>query len=101
MDDLQKLLSEITPGPWALTSMNTQTLVHVGDERIARAFTRIGSANAQLIALAPELASEVLRLRESLKRIRRFSTKAGMPIVLLQKVGEEARAALTQSEKQI
>lgn len=56
--------SQFTPGPWALTSMGGQTLVHVGEDRIGRVFTRNGHANAHLIAAAPELYEAVDAARE-------------------------------------
>jgi hypothetical protein len=61
-----------TPGPWMLTAMGGQTLVHVETERVARVFTRNGIANARLIAAAPELyeaLSEVVTLLEGWHRL--------------------------------
>lgn len=78
-DELRELLAKVTPGPWrdmegAIQSQSTWWDEH-GVEHRDWSFPRILAqvtddwdqfANARLIALAPSLAAEVLRLREAI-----------------------------------
>lgn len=83
-DQLKDLMSKVTPGPWVSSTHGTQVLT--GDSwnticelRARKDFTRArwedgraasdDTANATLIALAPTLAAEVVRLRGDLDRI--------------------------------
>ncbi len=81
MADLRKLLDDATPGPWAVDSTSN----HVGMREISgpsltcRGFTiatdvdyrraALIEADARLIALAPQLAAEVISLREREARL--------------------------------
>lgn len=74
-EDIRKMLDEATPGPW--------DLFHVPEIPVAGITSRTGDickmsnhyewrggetvTNARLIAAAPDLAAEVLRLREALE----------------------------------
>ena len=68
---LRKLQGEITPGPWTLIRWGTERLpaplsIHSADGStwITRDGLVAREADARLIAAAPDLLSEVLRLRE-------------------------------------
>ena len=76
MDDLEAMLAAATPGPWAIKGARTggdKAIVADGHVVIAEAFEDIRrqgeraqdecAANAELIAMAPDLAAEVLSLR--------------------------------------
>lgn len=77
-DTIRKLLDEATPGPWSLYETRRRMITHVSAGTwtdFASVCTRLvgddepdaeGVANARLIAAAPYLAAEVLRLRERL-----------------------------------
>lgn len=72
-DELRGLVGKVTPGPWAafgqLWYAKIATSNDDGETRIAFMAHRNGmnddgdAANAALIAMAPDLAAEVLRLR--------------------------------------
>lgn len=84
-DDLRRLLDEATPGPWRLgADLTTINTAYGGNADFvkggwAKAIAKTtlpkwmppkqAWPNGQLIALAPALAAEVLRLREALKDI--------------------------------
>lgn len=82
-DAIRKLLDEATPGPWSLHATRRQMITHISAGNwtdFASVCTRLvgdddpdpeGLANARLIAAAPELAAEVLRLREQIERLHR------------------------------
>lgn len=63
MADLEKLLSEATPGPWTAAATgwadDFNEVFGSDDTSVCPA----NAANARLIALAPDLAAEVIRLR--------------------------------------
>ena len=72
-DELRKLLADATPGPWR-DGQEGNVRVYGPDGMaehsglIANVFK--GRANARLIAAAPDLAAEVLRLRETEAALR-------------------------------
>lgn len=62
--NLKRLLDQATPGPWRISS--TEGIVGLG---FAEGFYQddpLEKANVILAALAPDLAQEVLRMREAL-----------------------------------
>lgn len=67
---LRALVDDASPGPWGgwwgsskVTSTNGETVVLETGEGPRQVY------NDRLICMAPELASEVIRLREALKKI--------------------------------
>ena len=86
-DQLKDLMSKVTPGPWVSSTHGTQVLT--GDSwnticelRARKDFTRArwedgraasdDTANATLIALAPTLAAEVVRLRGIIEKVDQY-----------------------------
>lgn len=88
MDDLKELLGKVTPGPWAYrpTQYDDWGTVRAGEWFLCQAKDprhleddHLNScrkngcdpweANARLIAMAPDLAAEVLRLRAEVERL--------------------------------
>lgn len=75
--NLRRLLAEATPGPWVrhpesprvLSNLERKFAVHVELTRNGEEPQPEDVANTELIALAPPLAEEVLRLRKGLKAI--------------------------------
>ena len=78
-DRLQELADEHTPGPWvrhpdqprALCNLDTKFLVH--HEMVTNRGMMTSAedmANTELIALAPDMARELLRLRRELRDLR-------------------------------
>lgn len=78
-DRLRKLRDEATPGPWArhpdqpraLCNLDTKFLVH--HEMVTNRGMEPSAedvANTELIALAPDMARELLRLRDGVERYR-------------------------------
>lgn len=71
---IQRLLAEATPGPWVrhpesprvLSNLERKFAVHVELTRNGKEPQPEDVANTELIALAPPLAQEVLRLRSKL-----------------------------------
>lgn len=78
-EELRKLLAEATPGPWVITPDSDEgepaNLIEAHGYFIATTWGGYNSAPAdtQLIAATPDLASEVLRLREENARLREDS----------------------------
>ena len=73
-ETLRRLLDEATPGPWAAVSLRIEGPPSgIAIPRVAIADDGAGIvspyANSHLIALAPALAQEVLRLRATLSAI--------------------------------
>lgn len=64
-DNLKRLLAEATPGPWDARRDYSETyhLFDAEDEYLGI----MHDQDAHLTALAPELAQEVLRMREALR----------------------------------
>lgn len=64
---LTAMLAAATPGPWRAAHHGTHEVEAPPNQRIADCGT-IGSAeaDARLMALAPALAAEVIRLRETM-----------------------------------
>jgi len=62
--DLSVLLSHSTPAPWRMTMDHGQEVHGPDGEYIARVV--LSRHNAKLVCAAPDLAAEVLRLREAL-----------------------------------
>ena len=76
--DLRKLLSAATPGPWSWCSEDGEWFLSPGILAVESGMTdgtpdgdTIDYANAALIAAAPDLAAEVLRLRDGLAEMTR------------------------------
>lgn len=71
-DELRKLLADATPGPWTADDNDKCSIwrVYGPPGMLAEVFgdSAEADANAALIAAAPELAEEVLRLRAALTR---------------------------------
>ena len=70
--NLKRLLNEATPGPWRHDDEVGEILGAYYEKNGIGYIPSVGYAddyNADLIALAPELAQEVLRLRKGLKAI--------------------------------
>lgn len=69
-DELHRLLAEATPGPWYLSDSGW---IETEGELVAlineNSLSEAEKADARLIAAAPDLAAEVLRLREALCRL--------------------------------
>lgn len=95
-DRLRKLADEHTPGPWvrhpdqprALCNLDTKFLVH--HEMVTNRGMEPSAedvANTELIALAPDMARELLALRDEIERTR--DRVAGE----LERIGPELRAA--------
>ena len=126
MADLEKLLAEATPGPWAKDDLTSTThhvvgaahIINCNDKSVSRiahvsgwvedeAEANEASANARLIALAPSLAAALLvadkALRVHSKRLRHCSTNIvdEYPVWSgdLLKMAEDADAALSEIEK--
>jgi hypothetical protein len=103
-DELRKLLAEATPGPWQVDRTEDRWRAQIDGGTagrqwlsLARVVVRMegstsdhseGLANARLIAAAPDLAAEVLRLRDALRAI------ANLPDVDADNRGWMARNAL-------
>lgn len=80
-DEIEKLLAEVTPGPWFYNDdprdgMEWNIHIHHTDEDRICFMSNMGEsrvdeveANARLIAVAPDLAAEVVRLRKALEEI--------------------------------
>ena len=74
-EELQRLLDQATPGEWIKgVEMNTGEITIATTDMDAPRLTVLDSsnctvANASLIALAPELAAEVIRLRKSIETL--------------------------------
>lgn len=92
--DLKQLLAAASPGPWTVNNETERVLDATGYEVC---WDAVADDN-RLIALAPELAQEVLalraerdRLREALHRISLASQNNSTTVAGL---GKEARAAL-------
>lgn len=75
MTDLEKLLSEATPGPWreAYLDQNDQRVVRAAHFEICTCWHHcVGSienemeANARLVALAPDLAAALIEAEKAL-----------------------------------
>ena len=74
---IQRLLAEATPGPWVrhpeslrvLSNLERKFAVHVELTRNGGEPQPEDVANTELIALAPPLAEEVLRMREALHNL--------------------------------
>lgn len=67
-DEIEKLLAEAKPGPWIVRTLENfgWNVVHYlnGDKfKIYRVSKSNDEADARLIAMAPDLAAEVVRLR--------------------------------------
>ncbi|OFN80073.1 hypothetical protein HMPREF2526_06185 [Corynebacterium sp. HMSC070E08] len=74
--NIQRLLAETTPGPWERHPDNPRMLCNLERKFAVHAELTKGKgtapqpedvANTELIALAPPLAQEVLRMREALR----------------------------------
>lgn len=63
-EELWKLLDEVTPGPWRKVFYGGPDDVGYTVDGVGYAFC---DADANLIAAAPDLAAEVIRLREALE----------------------------------
>lgn len=78
--NLKRLLAEATPGPWKHDDEAGEILGAYYEKNGIGYIPTVGYAddcNADLIALAPELAKEVLRMREHVKDlIMAMETKA-------------------------
>lgn len=77
--NLKRLLDEATPGPWERHPENPRMLCNLERKFAVHAELTKGNgaepepedvANTELIALAPELAHEVLRLRHEMDSMR-------------------------------
>lgn len=77
--NLKRLLAEATPGPWERHPDNPRMLCNLEQKFAVHAELTKGKgtepqpedvANTQLIALAPPLAQEVLRLRHEMDSMR-------------------------------
>lgn len=92
-DEIEKLLAEATPGPWEWVDAHSGGYHHLirwvagetfpnGDQRYEMVHSDgsacgeygadidVDGADARLIAMAPDLAAEVVRLRNALEKIR-------------------------------
>lgn len=68
-DRLRELVDEATPGPWRADDVaRCECCTHV--EAPAASVCTADMADAPLIALAPDMARELLRLRDGLEVIR-------------------------------
>ena len=105
-DRLRELADEHTPGPWArhpdqpraLCNLGTKFLVHhemVKNRGMEPSAEDV--ANTELIALAPDMARELLRLRDGLTELaNEFGAKAEVAPNIPRKVAFiEANHALT------
>lgn len=66
-DEIEKLLAEATPGPWDVDPHGIDDCmgdVWLGEE--IRVCENVTAEDARLIAMAPDLAAEVVRLRKAL-----------------------------------
>ena len=89
--ELREMLEEATPGPWrAVEASICERCAHV--RASATLVCSADMADASLIALAPQLAEEVIRLREEIAGIKRFC-RDGMKV-------SEAEARLTDHERE-
>ncbi|OFT89000.1 hypothetical protein [Corynebacterium sp. HMSC28B08] len=71
VEKLQELLRSTTPGPWQWTTPDIGPKGAYGvPVRLHHSYT-VGGANRELVALAPELAEEVIRLRGHLMLLQR------------------------------
>jgi hypothetical protein len=72
-DTLRTLLATATPGPWTWGEGDTREILYGGDSVVLAPSDiypiRPTAAEARLIALAPTLAEEVLRLRGEVERL--------------------------------
>lgn len=77
--NLKRLLAEATPGPWERHPDNLRMLCNLERQFAVHAELTKGKgaapqpedvANTELIALAPDLAQEVLRLRHKMDSMR-------------------------------
>lgn len=86
-DEIRALLDGATPGPWAWDDRRGWAYLSGGGWiQFARVAVEVddkpnaeGQANARLIAAAPSLAAEVLRLREALREIQQMRVLAVPP----------------------
>lgn len=70
MDDLKEILAAATPGPWDVDPHGVGDCmgdVWLGED--VRVCENATSEDAHLIAMAPDLAAEVLRLRAEVERL--------------------------------
>ena len=69
--ELRELLDEATPAPWrAVEASICERCAHV--RASATLVCSADMADASLIALAPQLAEEVIRLRDEIDRVKEF-----------------------------
>ena len=69
--ELQEMLDEATPGTWRADEASIcERCAHV--RASATLVCSADMADASLIALAPQLAEEVIRLREEINRVKHF-----------------------------
>lgn len=96
LDDLKRLMAEATPGPWQPGELLSCMIYnwHVAPDHpeavIAEAYSE---ANASLIAAAPDLAAQVIKLTEALARIDALEGQS-MPLDPFLEAKAIARAAL-------
>lgn len=105
-DKLRSLLEEASPGPWSIKASSeywglvvTCTIKSLGGN-VATAwqqYTALNIANARLIAAAPDLAAEVIRLRAALNIICENVEATGSSHAdRVAMIGNVANAAITE-----
>ena len=76
-DEIKRLIAEATPGPWMVGPVDDTVVSGADGSEIAAIdgdynepdLWPIMEANARLIAAAPDLATQVVRLTEALKNV--------------------------------
>lgn len=117
-EQLKDLLAKVTPGPWwtdakydgsemgcaiiaaridcgPIPGNPTRGMV-AWSSSIINTDARRCEANATLIALAPTLAAEVVRLREALERIDRLTEEAPFDFALIRLIARQANDATSE-----
>lgn len=98
-DQLKDLLTKVTPG-WTVKEDGCPVFGDSVEDAIGGAVcgcVKAGSCDATLIALAPTLAAEVVRLREALTRIDRMTEEAPFDFGLMRLVSRQALDATTHT----
>jgi hypothetical protein len=111
-DTIRQMLSEATPGPWTMDerkhkcgAISARISAPEWDD-FARVWVGLkdpagarddGIANARLIAAAPDLAAEVLRLRSALQQALNYIENTESELGITLDCGNVARAALKET----
>ena len=66
---LQRLLDQATPGPWVRAWDNQHVLFNPDTDTVVHVEFYDDARNTELIAAAPDLAQEVLRLRTGVEQL--------------------------------